>query len=847
MTTVKIVDYFPTLSSAQDGVFYFNRSTKIGKIYNGGGEETYYAVLPNMGVAGSRYQDSDGDGIADIRESSIYSLKDTGWVSGTAYVKKEYTTGGATYAETQIALSSITNPGKVLLNESGSTVQIAQAKHDGVIIRVNNNWDAFIKNQPLSILDGDTIVYDIFIDSDGDGTADNLDAFPNDPNEDTDSDGDGVGSNSDVDDFDPNRSSGNDGDGDGIDDEFDIVPNDGPTGDLDGDGITNQTDVFPEDAANEKYDQQLNWNSFSGSMTSTGGPYAISAVTDSGETVSYSLVSGPATLNGNLLTPTAPGTVTVQAYAPGNVQYNPASENQGFNIFDSSTDTDNDGDPDLTDTDDDNDGVPDSSDNYPLDPNRASGNDGDGDGIDDEFDNDSDNDGVIDINDAFPNDPNEDTDTDGDGQGDNADTDDDGDGTPDSSDAFPLDPNEDTDSDGDGIGDNADTDDDNDGTPDSSDAFPNDPNEDTDTDYDGIGDNADTDDDGDGTPDTGDADHPSNAGQPDTDGDGIIDSVDTDDDGDGTPDSSDAFPLNPNEDTDTDGDGVGDNVQNLDSDNDGIPDINDNEPFVANAIITSARSFFDTGNIGGYRQKHEFNFGYNGPGTVSNWNLYTPQGGSQVITTKPAYHPYYYGFPSGGGMPNTGSVTWKVTATLTNGVETGDSGWVTTTGSGLHDDVRYENFHFIIDEGTSTHPTASNFSGTYEKVVGLTANGSPVFRQAGGNNCLALDEDIVDGNSSYKWVMCTFSSLVTANGYPTVTGNVGFSYSIASSIGVPSAGHWTALSPGIYGAGIAGMTMKTMDGHNYNPALPLMITTTNDSSASGNTSGLSYNVGTPFL
>lgn len=857
MIIVKIVDYFPVLDSAQDGVFYFNRNTKVGKVYKGSDEETYYAVLPNMGDPGSRYPDSDGDGIADIRESSIYNLKDTGWIPGTAYVKKEYTTGGTTYSETQIALSPITNPGKVLLNESGSTVQIPQAKHGGVIIRVNNNWDTFIKGQPLSVFDGDTIVYDIFIDSDGDGTADNLDAFPNDSNEDTDSDGDGVGANSDVDDFDPNRSSGNDDDGDGIDNEFDIIPDDGPIGDLDGDGIVNSQDTFPEDATNTKYDQQLSWNNFDGTMTSTGGPYGVSAVTDSGETISYSIVSGPATLNGNLLTPTAPGTVIVQASAPGNAQYNPASANQNFNILDSSTDTDGDGYPDITDTDDDNDGVPDTSDNFPNNPDRASGNDNDGDGIDDEFDNDDDNDGIIDINDAFPNDPNETTDTDGDGTGDNSDQDDDNDGTNDNLDTFPLDPNETTDTDNDGIGDNADADDDGDGTDDATDAFPLDPNETTDTDNDGIGDNADTDDDGDTIPDTSDADHPSNAGKADTDGDGIIDEFDEDDDGDGTPDSSDAFPLNPNEDTDSDGDGVGDNAQSIDSDSDGIPDINDSDPFVANAIITGTRSFFDTGNIGNFRQKHEFNWAYNGPGTVSYWNVYM-YGSTTPTLTKPAYQPYYYGFPSGGGAPNTGSMTLRVTAVLTNNVETGSTGNVTTTGSGLHDDVRYESFHYRVDLGTSTSPIAPDLVGTYALASGVTCNGSPVWKQGAGGTDKAIAL-LVNQHGVHAWVFCPWVELVAASGYPNnIQGSFGYNVLNTASYGSPGAGLnmstgnpiWTAQHPGLYGAGVAGMVMNTAD----NNGNLLMKTTTNTIFGSGgvagtvpDTSGLSYNVGQPIL
>ena len=78
---------------------------------------------------------------------------------------------------------------------------------------------------------------------------------------------------------------------------------------------------------------------------------------------------------------------------------------------------------------------------------------------------DSDGDGVFDVDDDFPNDASETADSDNDGVGDNAD-------------AFPNDASESTDSDNDGTGDNAD-------------AFPNDDSETTDTDNDGTGDNTD--------------------------------------------------------------------------------------------------------------------------------------------------------------------------------------------------------------------------------------------------------------------------------------------------------------------------------------------------------------------
>jgi endoglucanase len=93
-------------------------------------------------------------------------------------------------------------------------------------------------------------------------------------------------------------------------------------------------------------------------------------------------------------------------------------------------------------------------------------------------------------------------DTDRDGSLDSDDTDDDGDGVVDVNDAFSKIASETTDTDGDGVGNNTDTDDDEDGVADVSDAFPLNAAESIDTDLDSIGNNADSDDDGDGIPDT---------------------------------------------------------------------------------------------------------------------------------------------------------------------------------------------------------------------------------------------------------------------------------------------------------------------------------------------------------
>ena len=72
-----------------------------------------------------------------------------------------------------------------------------------------------------------------FVDSDGDGVADGLDAFPLDPSENKDTDGDGTGNNADLDD-----------DDDGMPDAWEIVNHlnplaDDANGDPDGDGVSN--------------------------------------------------------------------------------------------------------------------------------------------------------------------------------------------------------------------------------------------------------------------------------------------------------------------------------------------------------------------------------------------------------------------------------------------------------------------------------------------------------------------------------------------------------------------------------------------------------------------------------
>lgn len=105
--------------------------------------------------------------------------------------------------------------------------------------------------------------------------------------------------------------------------------------------------------------------------------------------------------------------------------------------------------------------------------------------------------------------------------------------------------------DGDGIPNDDDPDDDNDGYDDIYDAFPLDPTEWDDTDGDGIGSNTDTDDDGDGWSDSDEADCLTDSGSPlsvpdDNDGDGACDIMDIDDDNDGYEDENDCAPFDSN-------------------------------------------------------------------------------------------------------------------------------------------------------------------------------------------------------------------------------------------------------------------------------------------------------------
>ena len=271
----------------------------------------------------------------------------------------------------------------------------------------------------------------------------------------------------------------------------------------------------------------------------------------------------------------------------------------------------------------DGDGVGDNTDAFPVDSSETE--DSDGDGVGDNSDAfpmnaleqfDSDSDGVGDNSDAFPNNPSETADSDGDGVGDNSDAfpqnafehlDSDGDGVGDNTDAFPNDSSKSLDSDADGVDDVNDLcsntiqaaevdgngcslaqlDSDGDGYLDTQDTFPLDSTQWQDSDEDGYGDNwGDSD-----WNETRESEWPGvfviGAVQadhcPDTFGNSTANGFYgcIDDDGNGIPDQ-----FQQQETNETDG---GNETQTpLDTDGDGVPDIEDDCPATSSNVIVDA-------------------------------------------------------------------------------------------------------------------------------------------------------------------------------------------------------------------------------------------------------------------
>jgi beta-glucanase (GH16 family) len=160
-------------------------------------------------------------------------------------------------------------------------------------------------------------------DSDDDGVADDIDAFPNDPTETIDTDSDGIGNNADTDD-----------DGDGAADSNDAFPLDSTESlDTDSDGIGNNTDNDDDNDGTLDANDALPLDATETLDTDLDGIGNNSDTDDDGDGVADSQDAFP--LN--------------------------SSE---------SLDTDNDGIGNNTDADDDGDGILDADDTEPLNPNN---------------------------------------------------------------------------------------------------------------------------------------------------------------------------------------------------------------------------------------------------------------------------------------------------------------------------------------------------------------------------------------------------------------------------------------------------------------------------------------------
>jgi hypothetical protein len=141
-----------------------------------------------------------------------------------------------------------------MLSACGSSSSSSNPDIDGDGIA--NELDAFPQNpRETADTDGDGVGdnSDAFpedasetLDTDLDGVGDTADELPNDNSESVDSDGDGVGDNADV--FPNNANESADLDGDGIGDNADAFTNDvNESVDSDGDGVGNNSDIFPND------------------------------------------------------------------------------------------------------------------------------------------------------------------------------------------------------------------------------------------------------------------------------------------------------------------------------------------------------------------------------------------------------------------------------------------------------------------------------------------------------------------------------------------------------------------------------------------------------------------------
>ena len=449
--------------------------------------------------------DADGNGLVDVfNDTNDDGMDDA--INATPLPVDDFDNDGQPdYLDLDSdndGLTDTSEAGGLDSNGDGQIDGFTDANTDGL------DDDTLATPLPVDDTDADSSPDYLDLDSDGDGLNDIVEAGGTDTND------DGL-----VDAF-------ADADGNGLDDAIAAAPL--PDDDFDGDGMPDHTDV---DSDNDGIPDAV--EAANGAVDSDGDGQADHLDLDSDNDGIPDAVEGP----GENADADADG---IDDYYDVDVTGGVDANNDGVDDASVAEDFDGDGNPDYLDLDSDNDGLTDASEAGAIDAN--------GDGVVDTF-VDVDSDGLDDALFAAPLNPD---DTDADTQPDYLDLDSDNDGIPDITEAGG------TDTDSDGSIDNF-TDANDDGLDDPTAALPLFAD---DFDGDGISDHHDLDSDNDGIPDV------IEAGGVDANGDGIIDGF-TDADGDGFDDATGLAPL-PVEDTDDDNQP---DYLDLDSDNDGIPDV----------------------------------------------------------------------------------------------------------------------------------------------------------------------------------------------------------------------------------------------------------------------------------
>jgi hypothetical protein len=205
-----------------------------------------------------KFKMADGAGLLGLPNGEGY-LKDLGVVDPFSWqdVSIAFSMGGDT-PEVSFLVNGTTDTLVLDQPQRGDVASIVAFLSGGEYASQSYGARIFMGDSPIwndtnsndSTLLIDNLSFGDIPDSDGDGTLDYLDAFPNDPSESLDTDGDGIGNNSDDDIDGDGALNGDDAlpndpseildtDGDGIGDNSDD--------DIDGDGALNGDDAYPND------------------------------------------------------------------------------------------------------------------------------------------------------------------------------------------------------------------------------------------------------------------------------------------------------------------------------------------------------------------------------------------------------------------------------------------------------------------------------------------------------------------------------------------------------------------------------------------------------------------------